>query len=110
MQFEDFKRIVTCFADHGDDVYTSGGELVVQIRDETITAKLLQRAEGLIVEEDGQRLRAESWIVNRVARVPLLANRLCSYVSPPPHFVMPSGHLLDRPDQAFSDDDVYQDL
>ena len=109
MQFDDFMRIVTCFADHGDDVYASRGELVVQIRDETITAKLLQRAEGLIVEEDEQRLRAESWIVNRVARVPLLANRIRAYVSPLPHFVTPSGLLLDRPDQSSSDDDVRQE-
>ena len=100
MQFEDFKRIVTCFADHGDDVDTSHGELLIQIRDETISAKLHQRAEGLIVEEDDQRLRAESWIVNRVARVPLLADRICSYVSPPPHFVKPSGSLLYQPDQS----------
>ena len=108
MQFEDFKRIVTCFADHGDDVDTDRGELLVQIRDETISAKLHQRADGLIVEEDDQRMRAESWIVNRVARIPLLADRICSYVTPPPHFVTPSGRVLDQPDQAFSDDDVYQ--
>ena len=109
MQIDDFMRIVTCFADHGDDVYKSQGELVVQIRDETISAKLLQRAGRLIVEEDDQRMPAESWIVNRVARVPLLANRVCSYVSPPPHFVKPSGRFLDRPDQASSDDDVHQE-
>ena len=39
MQFDDFKRIVTCFADRVDDVDTSPGELLVQIRDETITAR-----------------------------------------------------------------------
>ena len=105
MQFDDFRRIVTCFTDHGDDVDTSRGELLVQIRDETISARLHQRPEGLIVEEDDQRLRAESWIVNRVARVPLLADRICSYVSPPPHFVKPSGSLLDQPDRASSDED-----
>ena len=104
MQFDDFRRIVTCFADHVDDVDTSRGELLVQIRDETISARLHQRPEGLIVEEDEQRLRAESWIVNRVARVPLLAERICSYVSPPPCFVKPSGNLLDQPDRASSDE------
>ncbi len=104
MQFDDFKRIVTCFADHVDDVDTSRGELLVQIRDETISARLHQRPEGLIVEEDEQRLRAESWLVNRVARVPLLAERICSYVSPPPCFVNPSGSLLDQPDGTSSDE------
>ena len=109
MQFEDFKRIVTCFADRVDDVDTRHGELLVQIRDETITARLHQRAEGLIVEEDGERMHAASWIVNRVARVPLLADRILSYVSPPPHFVNPSGRLLDQPDQESSDKDPYQE-
>ena len=104
MQFDDFRRIITCFADHVDDVDTSHGELLVQIRDETISARLHQRPEGLIVEEDDQRLRAESWLVNRVARVPLLAERICSYVSPPPYFVKPSGSLLDQPDRASSDE------
>ena len=109
MQFQDFMRIVTCFADHGDDVHASGGELLVQIRDETINATLHQLPEGLIVEEDGQRLRAESWILNRVARVPLLADRICSYVSPPPNFIEPSGRLLGQPDQPSPDEDAIQD-
>ena len=109
MQFQDFKRIVTCFADRVDDVDTHHGELLVQIRDETITARLHQRADGLIVEENGELTLATSWIVNRLARVPLLADRILSYVLPPPHFVNPSGQLLDRPDQASSDEDSYQE-
>ncbi len=113
MQFDDFRRIVTCFADHVDDVDTSQGELLVQIRDETISARLHQRPKGLIVEEDDQRLSAESWIVNRVARVPLLAERICSYVSPPPCFVKPSGHFLDQPESSDEDsarEDVVETL
>ena len=107
MQFEDFKRIVTGFADRVDDVDASQGELLVQIRDETITARLHQRTDGLIVEEHGDRMPAASWIVNRVARIPLLADRICSYVSPPDHFVRPSGHLLDQPDREPMDDETY---
>ena len=58
MQFNDFKRIVTCFADRVDDVDTSHGELLVQIRDETITARLHQRSSGLLVEEHDARMPA----------------------------------------------------
>lgn len=43
MQFEEFRRVVTCFADSVDDVDASKGDLLVQIRDETITAKLHER-------------------------------------------------------------------
>ena len=105
MQFDDFKRIVTCFADRVDDVDTSPGELLVQIRDETITAKLHQRPDGLLVEEHDDRMPAVAWIVKRLARLPLLADRICSYVSPPEHFVPPSGRFLDQPDKNPSGSD-----
>lgn len=108
MQFEEFNRIVTCFADSVDDVDASRGDLLVQIRDETITAKLHERPDGLIVEEDGERQRAARWIVNRIARLPLLADRICSYVSPPSHFVTPSGQLLDQPDREASDEHSFR--
>ena len=96
MQFNNFKRIVTCFADRVDDVDTSHGELLVQIRDETITAKLHQRPSGLLVEEHDTCMPAAEWIVKRLARLPLLADRICSYVSPPEHFVPSSGRFLDK--------------
>ena len=105
MQFNEFRRIVTCFADRVDDVDTSHGELLVQIRDETITAKLHQRPGGLLVEEHDERLPAVAWIVKRLARIPLLADRICSYVSPPEHFVPPSGRFLDQPDKNPSGSD-----
>lgn len=105
MQFNEFRRIVTCFADRVDDVDTSHGELLVQIRDETITARLHQRPEGILVEEYDERLPAVAWIVKRLARIPLLADRICSYVSPPEHFVPPSGRFLDQPDKNPSGSD-----
>ena len=106
MQFNDFKRVVTCFADRVDDVDTSRGELLVQIRDETITARLHQRPDGLLVEEHDDRMPAVAWIVKRLARVPLLADRICSYVSPPEHFVPPSGRFLDQLDKNPSGNDI----
>ncbi|MXW39180.1 MAG: hypothetical protein F4Z65_13075 [Acidobacteria bacterium] len=109
MNISDFSRIVTCFADRIDDVDLQHGELLVQIRDETITARLHQNAGDLIVEEGGERTRATSWIVNRIARIPTLADRICSYIEPPSHFVTPSGHLLDQPDRAPDDTDTYHE-
>ncbi len=104
MQFQEFHRVVTCFADRVDDVATSGGELLVQIRDETITAKLSNRPDGLMVEENGDHLSAERWIVTRLARMPLLADRILSYVRPPEYFVRTSGSLVDQPDRNASAD------
>ena len=105
MEFDDFKRIVTCFADRVDDVDTTHGDLLLQVREETITAKLHQRPNGLIVEENGDYMPASTWIVTRLARVHLLADRICSYVSPPEHFVPPTGRLLEQLETNPSDDD-----
>lgn len=108
MQFNDFKRIVTCFADRVDDVDMRHGELLLQIRDETITAKLRQRSDGLLVEEHDECMPAMAWIVKRLARIPLLADRICSYVSPPQHFVPPSGRFLDQLDENPSARDSFR--
>ena len=98
MQFTDFKRIVTCFADRVEDVDTTQGELLVQIRDETITAKLHQRPAGLLVEEHGDTMPAVTWVVQRLARLSLLADRICTYVKRPDYFVPPSGRFLKQLD------------
>ena len=95
MDIEQFKRVVTAFADDPADVDVGKGKLLVQVRDEVIDATLsLADGELMVEEEEGERLTARSWIVKRVARLPLLADRICSHVPSPKHFVAPDGHLL----------------
>lgn len=96
MDFEAFKRIVTAFSDDPEDFELGRGELLMQVRDEVIEAKLSQSPSGLIVTECGDRFRAESWVVKRLARLPQLAERICSNDESPEHFVAPSGELLER--------------
>lgn len=102
MLLEDFRRVLTAFADNEADVDINQGTMLVQVRDEIIEARLYQHSGQLIVEEDGQRLTAFNWITNRIARIPLLADRILSYVPETPGFVTPSGRLLDQPDFATS--------
>jgi hypothetical protein len=110
MLLPDFKRILTAFADNEADLDISKGVLIVQVRDELIEAKLLQQGGELIIDEQGQRLTAVNWLVNRVARVSLLADRILSYVPEAPGFVTPSGRLLDQPDfSRGSEDSAHQD-
>lgn len=97
MRLERFERILKFFADSEGDYTCNRTELMVQLRDEIIEARVYVREGTLYVDEGGQILSAEQWIPKRVARLPLLARRILSYVKPPPHFVNPSGHLLDRP-------------
>ena len=97
MQFEAFIKAVTCFVDRVEDVHTESGELVIQVRDEIITVRLSNRQGEVIVDENDDRMDAPDWIVKRLARVPLLADRIISYVSPPDHFIRTTGKLLDQP-------------
>ena len=99
MDLVTFKRILTAFADKPADVDVGRGTLLLQLRDEVVEAKLFYREGGVWVEEEGIRpVSAFQWIVERVARVPLLADRILSYVEDESHFVRPDGRLLDQID------------
>ena len=70
------------------------GRLLVQVRDVPIEATLTNDGPRLMVAEDGDPLTAESWIVKRLARLPMLADRICDYDESPAQFVAPSGRLV----------------
>jgi len=107
MQITDFKRILTTFADSETDIDIAKGTMLVQVRDEVIVAKLYQQDGELIVEEEDQRLPARRWLVNRIARLPLLADRILSYVPETDGFLTPSGRLLDQPDFSVAAEEVF---
>ena len=95
MQAQDLARILSCFSDTAADVDVRRGTVVLQLRDEIIEATLTRRDGDIWVSEDGQELTATSWIIKRIARVPLLAERVLTYIPMPEYFVAPSGRLLD---------------
>ena len=94
MDFSTFKRVVTAFADDPEDIDLTNGKLLVQVRDEIVDATLSQRDGELFVDEAGQRLSARLWLVNRLARLPLLAERILANVKPTECFVASSGAKL----------------
>ena len=94
MDFDVFKRIVTAFSDDPEDIDLKHGNLLVQVRDEVIEATLSKTPQGVMVTENGDCLTADSWVVKRLARLPQLAERICSHDESPDHFVAPSGELL----------------
>ena len=100
MQIDEFRRILTTFADEEANVDLRHGTLVVQVREELIEATVSSRAGDLVVEEHGEELSAAAWLVKRVARLPVLADRILSYVQEVPNFVTTAGHLVDSPDLA----------
>src|SRR4028119_648121 len=98
MNIHDFRRTLTAFADSEADLDFARGRLLVQIRDEVIEARVSQSEGTIWIEENGDRMTAFRWLVHRIARLPLLAERLLTYVPDQPDFVMPSGNLLDQPE------------
>lgn len=99
MEVSDFKRVLTCFAESPTAIDMAKGEFAVQLRDEVVSGKLLRIDGGLWVEEEGDRRKAESWLVSRVARLPLLADRILTEVPEVENFVVPSGSLVPAIDQ-----------
>lgn len=81
MDVQEFKRILTAFADTAADVDLSKGKLVAELRNDLIEAELRQKNGQLLVSENGQESPAEKWLINRVACLPLLADRIASILS-----------------------------
>ena len=96
MNPNDFEQILTAFADTPANVDIDRGSLLIEVRDEIIGANLIQRHGELYVEESGSISPAAAWLVNRVARLPVLADRILSQIEDVAHFINPNGRLLDR--------------
>ena len=101
MNINEFKRILTTFADEASDVDVRLGKVVAQIREDLIDASIRYSEDQnyLIITENGQDYPARNWLINRVARLPQLAERIISHTnelhsskagSP---FIVPSGFL-----------------
>jgi hypothetical protein len=99
MNISEFKRVLTTFADEPADVDIRAGRVVAQVRDDVVEAEIKYSASEdrhLRVLENGQEYSARTWIINRVARIPQLADRVLSVAganSGGAQFVTPSGRL-----------------
>jgi hypothetical protein len=106
MQAKDLARVLTCFADSPADVDVKKGTVVLQLRDELIEAKLVRKEGAIYIDEGTDLVPASSWVVHRIARLSLLAERILTYISEPPNFVPPSATVLDQPELGQSQDET----
>lgn len=104
MTIEEFRRILTTFADSPESYDITKGNLLVQILDEVVEAKVSQRDGDIFVKENDVELSASRWLVNRGARLPLLADRVLSYVDVLQDFVVPEGLLTEQLELANDSD------
>jgi len=99
MDIAEFLRVLTTFADTPTDLNFEKGRLFVQVREEVIEASLTQAGGTLTITELGSiPVPAFRWLIDRVARVPQLTDRILSYLPPTPFFVTPRGLLLEQLD------------
>jgi hypothetical protein len=79
MDINEFRRILTSFADEPTDVDIRLGRIVAQIRDDVFDVEISYSETPerlLLVTENEQQYPARSWLFNRVARLPQLADRI----------------------------------
>jgi len=94
MQINDFKSIVTTFADPGSELLFDKAQVAISVNGDVITASLATKSGDVYVDEGSGQEPAAKWILNRLARLPLLAARLKESVVPTDFFVSPSASLL----------------
>ncbi len=107
MKTDDFRRALTTFADTPADVDLKKGTLVIQIGEDLIEAQVSIREGGIVVTENGQSLPAATWLIRRVARLPLLADRILAHIPQETTFVSPDGDMLDVIDESPDDSNRY---
>ena len=110
MNIDDFKRALVAFADDASDLDLTKGHLLVQIGDELIEASIETSEGDLYVTEHGNRHRAFLWLVKRIARIPLLADRILTHIAAEPHFVTPSGRLVNYLEDSTNEDELIHDV
>lgn len=98
MNLRDFKGILGTFTDDRADLDIEKGQLIVQIREELIEATVTEERGDVYVEDGPAKTRAFDWLINRVAKLPQLADRIIGHVAREPHFVTPAGKVLDHID------------
>jgi hypothetical protein len=94
MDYPTFQRVLESFADRPADIDIKKGTVVLAIRNELIEASISHRAGELIVTENGQQWPAGQWICQRIAQLPLLADRIIELVDEEKDFVSPKGQIL----------------
>ena len=101
-----FKRVVLTFVDQPVDLDLAKGKMLVQVRDELIEARLTTRAGAIHVEEGDATWPAERWLIDRLARISMLADRILTFVPAEPNFVVPGGSFLDQLEKAPGDSEA----
>jgi len=95
MQIDTFRRIVTTFADPQTTLLWEKEKVLVQVYGEIIETSLKQKSGEVFVLDVGNEVPAVQWILTRLARLPLLADRLISTIPATSPFITSEAEVLE---------------
>jgi hypothetical protein len=109
MQITDFKSIVSAFADPGSEILYEKSKMIIALNGELLDVAISTRDGDVLVDDGNGAIPASTWILTRLAKLPLLASRLREGVGDTTMFVSPSATLLPslevRPDETLTPTD-----
>jgi len=94
MQINDFKQIVKAFSDPASEVLSDRSKMVFSVNGELFDLTIETRGGDVFVKEAGVTSPASTWVLKRLANLPLLASRLRDSVGETKMFVSPPANLL----------------
>lgn len=95
MDKDRFLQLLTTFADSPARIDFGKGQVIVEIHGTLIEGQVTVDAGNIIVTEGGDTMPAEQWIIERIARLPILADRILANIPSEPHFIVPRAQFLD---------------
>jgi hypothetical protein len=94
MQIKEFKSIISTFADPGSEMLIDKAKAVISVNGELIEIGITVQVGDVFVNDGSGPVPASKWIVQRLAKLSLLAARLKECVGETKMFVSPSALLL----------------
>jgi hypothetical protein len=95
MDTSEFASAVEAFADKPLDVDYDRGTLVAEVHDEIFELSLHERYGSLFCVEDGVEFSAGKWLIERLGRFELLAQRILDHIPEDPLFVRVEADMVD---------------
>lgn len=107
MTANELKRILSAFVNDPSELDIRQGRIVAQIQDELIDVRLFTKPDSgeMMIEDSDSTYTPRSWLIRRVAKLDLLADRILTHVPDTPAFVIPSGLLRGDLSSSTADDD-----
>jgi hypothetical protein len=94
MQINEFKSIVSAFADPGNEILFERSKVLIAVNGEILEVEISTRDGDVFVDDGNGSVPASNWILTRLAKLPLLASRLRESVGDTQMFVSPAATLL----------------